>query len=50
MLEIFIYLVVLSVGAILGYFTGFEDGKEDVKGLFKEYIQMYEKGMNKDEE
>ena len=50
MLEMFIYLVVLSVGLLLGYITGFEDGKEDVRGLFKEYIQMYEKEMNKDDE
>ena len=50
MLELFIYLVVLSVGCILGYMVGFEDGKEDVRGLFKEYIQMYEEGINNDEE
>ena len=41
MLELFIYLVVLSVGCILGYMVGFEDGKQDLMSDIKEFYQVY---------
>ena len=49
MLELFIYLVVLSVGCIIGYMVGFEDGKQDLMADIKEFYQVY-KGDEDNEE